>query len=266
MDGGGARHPAGGRAATARPRSRGRPVRHGLSRSGRIPQLEDRTARGPSRRGLRRRSGPLSRAHPCGDSARPGHRRGLCHRRDLPRHSARRLFGGDGAQAPASRRRFDGIVAPNARHQAGAGARRRQPEEHSGRAAGAGLPRRRMRLVRRSGVRPGVLPQPHAAEMPVDAVGGGALPRAVQCPGAELSRRRHLGAAGGDGAAHRASAARAFPRPGGRQVAGGIRHRGQRQGEDPPRRAGFSRYTRPTGSPTSAIAWAREIGIKEPAA
>ena len=83
---------------------------------------------------------------------------------------------------------------------------------------------------------------------------------------AQLSRRRHLGAAGSDGGAHRAPAARIVPRPRRRQVAGRIRHRGSRQGADSPR--GAERFF---GEPPQRLsdirnAWAREIGIKEPAA
>jgi len=41
----------------------------------------------------------------------------------------------------------------------------RQPEEHPCRAARAGVSRRRMRVVRGSGLRPRVLPQPPAPQM-----------------------------------------------------------------------------------------------------
>ena len=53
-------------------------------------------------------------------------------------------------------------------HPPRAGARRRQPEEHPDRPARPGVPRRRMRLVRRPGLRPRLLPQSSAAEMPVE--------------------------------------------------------------------------------------------------
>ena len=59
-----------------------------------------------------------------------------------------------------------------------AGARRRQPEEHSRRAARAGPSGRRVRLVRRPGFRPRLLPQPPAAEMRVAAAWRDALSRA----------------------------------------------------------------------------------------
>ena len=57
-----------------------------------------------------------------------------------------------------------------------AGARRRQPEEHPGRRRRPGVARRRVRLVGRPGVRPRLLPQPPAAEVPVDAGGDRGLP------------------------------------------------------------------------------------------
>ena len=51
------------------------------------------------------------------------------------------------------------------------------------RPARAGVPRRRVRLVGRSGVRPRVLPQPPVAEMSVDAVRHVRLPRLLRCAG-----------------------------------------------------------------------------------
>ena len=50
-----------------------------------------------------------------------------------------------------------------------AGAWRCQPEEHSRRAKGSGLPRRRMRLVRGPRLRHRLLPEPHAAEERLEA-------------------------------------------------------------------------------------------------
>ena len=76
----------------------------------------------------------------------------------------------DGARAtPTGRPRCEALAATTARDQARAGARRRQPEEHPRRPRRPGVPRRRMRVVGRSGVRPRLLPQPPAAEVPVDA-------------------------------------------------------------------------------------------------
>ncbi len=65
--------------------------------------------------------------------------------------------------------RLEALVATTQAQQARAGAWRCQPEEHPGRTGGTGVPRRGMRLVGRSGVRSGLLPQSPAAEMPVDA-------------------------------------------------------------------------------------------------
>ena len=59
----------------------------------------------------------------------------------------------------------------NPRQQACAGAWRCQPEEHPARPGRPGVPGCRVRLVGRSGVRSGVLPESPAAEVPVDAVG-----------------------------------------------------------------------------------------------
>ena len=64
---------------------------------------------------------------------------------------------GAGGAPERDRRRHAG-------HPQGAGARRRQPEEHPGRPARAGVPGCRMRLVRRPGLRPGLLSEPPAAE------------------------------------------------------------------------------------------------------
>ena len=56
------------------------------------------------------------------------------------------------------------LVATTAEHEARAGPRRLQPEEHSDRPRRTGHSRCRMRVVRRSGVRPRVRAQPPAAE------------------------------------------------------------------------------------------------------
>ena len=100
------------------------------------------------------------------------------------------------------------------------------PEEHPGGAARPGLPRRRMRLVWRPRLRPRLLPQPPAAEMPVEPGGGAGLSwppstrspppiwrRSTWEPRAELEARAARAAAG------------PFPRPRRRQVAGRIHHR-----------------------------------------
>ena len=81
----------------------------------------------------------------------------------------------------------------HAGQQARAGARRCQPEEHPARPGRPGVPGRRMRLVGRSGVRPGVLPQSPAAEMPVDAARHRRLPRLLRCARGGLSVRASPG-------------------------------------------------------------------------
>ena len=93
------------------------------------------------------------------------------------------------------------LVQVDRRHQDRPGARRRQPQEHPGRARRAGLSRRRVRLVRRSGVRSGVLPQPPAAEVPVRCPprrrissscfdGSGRQPISAASPGSRRPRSR----------------------------------------------------------------------------
>ena len=59
----------------------------------------------------------------------------------------------------------------------------------------AGAPRRRMRLVGRPGLRPRLLPQPPAAQVPVDAGRDARVPGRFDALAAGLPRRRRLGAA-----------------------------------------------------------------------
>ena len=73
------------------------------------------------------------------------------------------------------------------------GPRRRQPEEHPGRAARARLPRRRMRLVRRPGLRSRLLPQSSAAEVRVGAGGRRTADSPRSTRWRSLSRRGRLG-------------------------------------------------------------------------
>ena len=61
---------------------------------------------------------------------------------------------------------------------------------------GPGVPRRRMRLVRRSGLRPRLLPQPPAAEVPMDAGGGARLPRLLRRAGRRAISRASSGSRG----------------------------------------------------------------------
>ena len=122
--------------------------------------------------------------------------------------------------------------------QARAGAWRRQPEEHPGGAAWPGVPRCGMRLVGRSGLRPRLLPQPPAAEMPVDAAARApaSSPASTRSPPPTWrawtgSRRRRV----------EARAARLLPGPvpgaRGRQVPGRVPHRRGGQGPRAARRA-----------------------------
>jgi hypothetical protein len=96
---------------------------------------------------------------------------------------------------PTSRRACRRWWRRRRRTSAHAGARRRQPEEHPGRPVGPGAAGRRMRLVGRPGLRPGVLPEPPAAEMPVDAGDARRLPGCLRGAGRRLPGRRGLGAA-----------------------------------------------------------------------
>ena len=68
-----------------------------------------------------------------------------------------------------------GAGGADAGHTRRAGPRRRQPEEHPARAARPGAAGRRVRLVGRPGLRPRLLPQPPAAQVPVEP-GGRARP------------------------------------------------------------------------------------------
>ena len=89
-------------------------------------------------------------------------------RRHLPRHPARALSARDGARAPVAGHGAAAALPAHRHDQARPRPWRRQPEEHPARAGGSGVPRCRMRLVRRPGVRPRLLPQPPAAQVPVD--------------------------------------------------------------------------------------------------
>ena len=71
-----------------------------------------------------------------------------------------------------------------------------------------GVPRRRMRLVGRSGLRSRLLPQSPAAEMPLDAARARRLPGVLRRARRRLSRRHRLGTGRRAGGPRRASAAR----------------------------------------------------------
>ncbi len=93
------------------------------------------------------------------------------HRRVVPRASHRAVSARDGARA--SRPRSDSRGARRT-HRADTKlhcrAWRRQPEEHSAGRARPGVSRRRVRVVRRPGVRSGLLPQSSPVEDAVGAV------------------------------------------------------------------------------------------------
>ena len=88
---------------------------------------------------------------------------------------------------------LDALVDATAGTTRRAGARRRQPEEHPRRPARPGVPRRRVRVVGRPGVRPRVLPQSPAAEMPLDAGGDRGLPRLLRRARRRLPRAASTG-------------------------------------------------------------------------
>ena len=60
-------------------------------------------------------------------------------------------------------------------------------------ASGAGVPRRRVRVVGRSGIRHRLLPEPPAAQVPVDAGRDAGVPRLVRRPGRRRTCRRWTG-------------------------------------------------------------------------
>ena len=146
------------------------------------------------------------------------------HRSHLLSDPAGALSGGHRTCTSGSAPRLQTLIDVTVQHQAGAGAWRRQPEEHPVRPARPGVSGRRMRMVRRPGVRPGLLPESHAAEVPV----------APQWTAESISRAStrwpHTYLAGvtgkpaGSKRAPRAAAGTAS-RARGRQVAGRVHHR-----------------------------------------
>ncbi len=157
------------------------------------------------------------------------------------------------------------VAAARAAHghdQAGPGPWRRQPEEHPARPRRPGVPRRRVRLVRRSRVRPRLLPQSPAAEMPVDARCRAGLPRLLRrARGRAISqtsswepRGRARGAGGG-------LAARPVPGPHRRQVAGRVCDRAGRQGAGAQDRQHVPAGARRTAWHAVRDAWAVELGL-----
>src|SRR6267143_507822 len=223
------RRSAGGRAAGHR--AGRRRARHGVPRPGPPPGVEGPAAQRARRCWLRLEGRPLARGDPQRDRQPGEGGPALRHRRHLLRHPTRALSGRHRGRASGPRGDFSGVAGAHRDHQAVPGARRRQPEEHPRRAARAGVSRCRMRVVRRSGLRPCLLPQPPASQMPVGAAGKKRVPEQFCRSAGRLSRadvvRRSQGARG----AHRGLAAGPPARQGGRQVPSGISHR--RQGPGP---------------------------------
>src|SRR5712664_1213579 len=220
---------AGGRAGGDR--AGRRHARHAVPRPGPPPGMEGPAARRSRRCGLRLEGRPLARGDPQRDR-QPG--RGgaaLRDRRHLLRHPPRALSGRHRGGASGPRGEFAWLAGAHRDHQAVPGARRRQPEEHPRRAARAGVSRRRMRVVRRSGLRPRVLPQPPASQMPVGAAGEERVPELFRSPAGRLSRADVVRGSQVSRGAHRGLAACPAARQGGRQVSGGISRR--RQGPGP---------------------------------
>ena len=94
-----------------------------------------------------------------------------------------------------------------------------QPEEHPSGRAWTGVSRRRVRVVRRPGVRSGLLSQSPPVEDAVGAVRGARAAGVVRRAGGCVSARRRLGAGGRPGATGRATASRIVPGAHRRQVA-----------------------------------------------
>ena len=117
---------------------------------------------------------------------------------------------------------LEALAERTARHEAHRRAWRRQPEEYPSGSARPGLPRCRVRVVRRSGIRSGVLPQSSAVEDVVGAVRRARAADVVRRVDGCVSWRRRLGVRRGARAAGRAPAAGAAPCAHRRQVACGI--------------------------------------------
>src|SRR6266513_329277 len=216
-----------------------RRARHAVPRPGPPPGMERPAAQRSSRCGLRLESRPLARGDPQRDRQPERGGAALRERRHLLRHPPRALSGRHRSRASGPRGEFAWLAGAHRDHQAVPGARRRQPEEHPRRAARAGVSRCRMRVVRRPGLRPRLLPQPPASQMPVGAAGKKRVPELFCRPAGRLPRahvvRRSQDARG----AHRGLAAGPAARQGRRQVPGGISHR--RQGPGPPGGASAAR-------------------------
>ena len=184
-----------------------------------LPVWKERLRQGDARPAFAAQVGAHARGDPLRHRGPAGGRRALRHRRDLLRHPPRALSRRhrDRASRPAT---ADPVArATHRADQSVPGARRRQPEEHPGRQPWTGVPRCGMRLVRRSGLRPRVLPEPPAAEMPLGTRPRAALPGVLRCALGGVSRG---GSFREGGTPHRHPAAGAAARARRRQVAGRI--------------------------------------------
>src|SRR5438445_692604 len=228
---------AGGRAAGHR--AGRRHARHAVPRPSPPPGLERPAAARARRCGLRLEGRPGACGDPQRDRQPGGGGAALSDRRHLLRHPPRALSGRHRDRASGPRGEFSCVAGAHRDHQAVPGARRRQPEEHPRRAARAGVSRRRVRVVRRSGLRPRLLPHPPATQVPVGAAGKKRVPELFCRSAGRLSRAHVVRGSRVSRGAHRGLAAGAAARSGGRQVSGGISHR--RQGPGPQGGAGDAR-------------------------
>ena len=160
----------GARPGAARPGRQQRRAGDAISAARRPSAVEGPTARRPRRSRFRRRAWrtALVRIH-AATAADPTVAAEFPTDAIFLRHPPGALSARHRARASRPRAATGSAGRDDAGQQARAGAWRCQPEEHPGRSARAGVPGRGMRLVGRSGVRSGLLPQPPAAEMPVDA-------------------------------------------------------------------------------------------------
>src|SRR6185437_1360847 len=177
---------------------------------------------------FRRRGRTRSRPHPCAERRRPGHSRRIRERRHIRGDPHRALPARDGARPSRACVALRRTRADDAHDEARAGPRGREPEEHSARARGPGVPRRRMRLVRRPVLRSRLLPQPSPAQGRARGRESWALLRRLFGACRSLSRSCRVGERGRSRKASRRVAPRAIPRQDRRQVAGRVPHTGER--------------------------------------
>src|SRR5262249_36560363 len=90
-------------------------------------------------------------------------------------------------------------------------------------------------------LRPRLLSEPHAAEVPLDATRSRSLPRLLRCASENLSCRRSLGTTRRDRNAGGGAGAGPFPRPRRWQIAGRVSDRTGTEGARAPRGAAADR-------------------------